>query len=165
MRLIEIWNADLKKSYELYNSFLPDENGFENPVFGMDFEMYKQYVDLCLEHSKGNKLRAGYVPDTKYIIEENNNYVGIINFRHELNEFLENGPGHVGYGVLKEYRGKGYMNKALAMLIDKAKQKNIKELYLSCYKTNVASLKVMLKNGGYIHHDDDTFYYVRINLE
>ncbi len=36
------------------------------------------------------------------------------------------------------------------------------EIYLRVNKDNPASLKVMLNNGGYIHHQDDTKYYVRI---
>lgn len=36
------------------------------------------------------------------------------------------------------------------------------EIYLRVNKDNPASLKVMLKNGGKIHHEDETKYYVRI---
>ena len=36
------------------------------------------------------------------------------------------------------------------------------EIYLRVDRDNPASLKVMLKNGGYIHHEDEHKYYVRI---
>ena len=36
------------------------------------------------------------------------------------------------------------------------------EVYLRVNKDNPASLKVMLKNGGYIHHESETQYFVRI---
>ena len=36
------------------------------------------------------------------------------------------------------------------------------EIYLRVNKDNPASLKVMLNNGGYIHHEDEIKYYVRI---
>lgn len=164
MKLIEIWNTDLEKSYELFKSFLADENGFVNPVYGMDYETYKIFVDNCYYNSKGERLRDGFVPDTKYILEDNDEYVGVFNFRHYLNEFLEKGAGHIGYGISEKYRNKGYATKGLALVLEKAKEKGIKEAYLSCNKNNAPSLKAMLKNGGYIHHEDDKEYYVRINL-
>ena len=36
------------------------------------------------------------------------------------------------------------------------------EIYLRVNRDNPASLKVMLNNGGYIHHQDETKIYVRI---
>lgn len=36
------------------------------------------------------------------------------------------------------------------------------EIYLRVNKDNPASLHVMLKNGGYIDHEDESKYYVRI---
>ncbi len=36
------------------------------------------------------------------------------------------------------------------------------EIYLRVNRDNPASLKVMLKNGGSIHHEDENKYYVRI---
>jgi predicted acetyltransferase len=38
------------------------------------------------------------------------------------------------------------------------------ELYLHCNIDNPASLRVMIKNGGVIHHKDQSGYYVRIKL-
>lgn len=36
------------------------------------------------------------------------------------------------------------------------------EIYLSVHKENIASLKAQLKNGAYIHHEDEKEYYTRI---
>ncbi len=38
------------------------------------------------------------------------------------------------------------------------------ELYLHCNIDNPASLRVMIKNGGVIHHKDQNGYFVRIKL-
>lgn len=51
----------------------------------------------------------------------------------------------------------------LKMLIEKVKNSiQEDEIYLRVNRDNPASLKVMLNNGGYIHHYDDTKLYVRI---
>lgn len=166
MKLIELWLLDNDKSFELYKTFNKDENGFMNPCFGMNKKEYDEYVDRCKESSLGINLKEGYVPDTKYVLlDDENNYVGIVNLRHYLNEALENGAGHIGYGIRKEYRNKGYATKALALALEKCKEFNIKEVYLSCNKNNTASLKVQLANGAVLHHEDDNEYYTRIYLD
>ena len=36
--------------------------------------------------------------------------------------FLRKGAGHIGYGILPEYRGKGYAKKGLVLAIEKCKE-------------------------------------------
>ena len=36
------------------------------------------------------------------------------------------------------------------------------EIYLSVSKKNPASLRVQMKNGAYIHHEDEKEFYTRI---
>lgn len=61
--------------------------------------------------------------------------VGLFKIRHYLNDFLRKGAGHIGYGILPEYRGKGYAKKGLVLAIEKCKE-IIKEneIYLSVHK-------------------------------
>lgn len=165
MKLIELWNADLKKAYELQNTFSPDEKGFVNNAFGFSFEEFQKYVRQNEDYSHGTGLPEGYVPATVFILEDNGTYVGIFNLRHYLNDFLRNGPGHIGYGISPTYRRKGYASEGLRLTIKKAKEiipEN--EIYLSVHKDNPASLKVQEINGAYIHHEDDKEYYTRIPI-
>ena len=72
----------------------------------------------------------------------------------------------MGQFIKKEFRGKGYCTEGLRLLIEEAKKVvPEKELYLHCNLDNPASLKVMLKNGGVIHHKNENGFFVRINLE
>lgn len=164
MRLVKLWEADLLKAYELYNSFEADENGFINTAFGLSFEEFKEYVAKKKDYSQGIGLLKGYVADSVYIlVNDEEEYVGIFNLRHYLNEALANGAGHIGYGIKKAWRNQGYATKGLALLIIEA-SKIIKEdeIYLSVHKNNVSSLKVQLKNGAYIIHEDEESYHTRI---
>lgn len=118
-----------------------------------------------INNSKGIDLPEGHVPGTEYFLWDDNEIVGLFRIRHELNGFLREGAGHIGYGIKKECRGKGYATKGLALIIEKAKE-IIKEdeIYMSVHKDNPASLQVQLKNGAYIHHEDDKKYYTRIKI-
>jgi predicted acetyltransferase len=76
---------------------------------------------------------------------------------------LRNEAGHIGYGIGKVYRGKGYASEGLRLTIEKA-WVIIKEdeIYMSVHKDNPASLKVQQKNGAFIHHEADKEFYTRI---
>jgi len=83
-----------------------------------------------------------------------------------LCESLMEGSGHIGYFIEKEHRGKGYATEGLRLTLQLAKDIiPEEEIYLRVNKDNPASLRVMQKNGGYIHHEDDSKYYVRIVKE
>jgi hypothetical protein len=36
------------------------------------------------------------------------------------------------------------------------------EIYMSVHKDNPASLRVQIKNGAYVHHEDEKEFYTRI---
>ncbi|MEG0076859.1 GNAT family N-acetyltransferase [Anaerorhabdus sp.] len=164
MKLIKLWESDLQKAYELQSSFPEQENGFVNVAYGLSFEEFVEYVQVRRNYSMSIGLKEGYVPDTVFVLVDDNNYVGIFNLRHELNEFLENGAGHIGYGIAKSYRRKGYATKGLALVLQEAKKIGIDEAYLSVNKNNTGSIKAQLNNGATIHHEDDLEYYTRIKL-
>jgi len=164
MELIRVQDSDYKKTYDLLMTFDNDENGFINPVYGYDYEQFLEWIEMKKDWSLGKNLPEGFVPDTTFVLEDESEYVAIFNLRHCLNDFLRNGPGHIGYGVGKAYRRRGYATKGLKLALAEARKKNIHEAYLSVNKDNTPSLKTQLNNGAYIHHEDEEKYYTRINL-
>ncbi|HCO28059.1 MAG TPA: hypothetical protein DIT54_01135 [Lachnospiraceae bacterium] len=100
----------------------------------MDVKNRKNYLKNIL-------LIPIIVPCTYYFLWDEEEIVGLFKVRHWLNEALKKGAGHIGYGILKQYRGKGYGTKGLALSIEKLKQTMKKEeVYLSCSKKLPASL-------------------------
>lgn len=157
---------DIEQEYVFTTEQPEDENGFTNKYEGVSREEFEKVVlPRLINNSKGIDLPEGHVPGTEYFLWDDDEIVGLFRIRHELNDFLREGAGHIGYGIKKEYRGKGYATKGLALTIEKAKE-IIKEdeIYMSVHKDNPASLQVQLKNGAYIHHEDDKEYYTRIKL-
>ncbi|MBE5826913.1 MAG: GNAT family N-acetyltransferase [Butyrivibrio sp.] len=163
MELIRVQDSDYKKTYELYMSFPENENGYVNSVYGYDYDRFLKWIEKKRNWSLGKELPEGFVADTTYVLSDDDTYVGVFNLRHYLNDFLREGPGHIGYCISKQYRGKGYATKGLELTLGKARQMGIHEAYLSVNKDNPASLRVQLKNGAYIHHENDKEYFTRIN--
>ena len=130
----------------------------------MTREEFAQYVEMQKGYSQGRGLPEGYVPCTVYVlVDDQNNYVGLFNLRHCLNDALRQGAGHIGYGIRSEYRGRGYASAGLRLLLREAwKIVPEEEIYLSVHKDNPASLQVQKNNGATIHHEDAQQYYTRI---
>ena len=159
--------SDIQKEYDVIANLPEDENGFTNEHSNCTFEEFQNKIlPSYINATKGIDLKPGFVPDTTYFLWDDNHIVGVFCFRHYLNEWLKEHAGHVGYCVLKEYREKGYATKGLHLLLEEIKDVvKEDEIYLSCHKDNPASFKTMLNNGGYLHHEDDEEYYVRIPLK
>lgn len=73
---------------------------------------------------------------------------GIIQIRHELNDFLRQYGGHIGYSVPPDDWGKGYATHMLALALETCDALGIRDVLITCHPDNVASARVIEKNGG-----------------
>ena len=155
---------DIDAEYAYITELPADENGFTNRLHGISREAFtRDALPDMLGYAKGVNLPCGHVPCTEYFLWENGEIIGCFRLRHYLNEGLRAGAGHIGYGIRKDMRGRGYAKRGLALLLEQAKQIVPEdEIYLSADNDNPASLRVMLACGGYVHHRDDAQTYVRI---
>ena len=161
--LKEINFDDIEKEFLFVRDIPFDENGFTNQWHGCSRETFDEVVRKRIAYSKGEELPEGYVPETFLYLWKDDVIVGEFRIRQFLCESLREGGGHIGYFIGKEYRGRGYATEGLRMTLALAKKiVPEEEIYLRVNKDNTASLKVMLKNGGRIDHEDETKYYVRI---
>ena len=158
---------DAEKEWELIRQMPENENGLENKYYGVSYDDFVEKVlPRWFDYEKGKNMDEGHVPDTHYFLWDDGEIVGFCNLRHCLNDALREGAGHIGYGIAKEHRGKGYATEALRLLVEEARRLPIDtdEVYMSVEKGNPASLRVMEKNGARVVREDDDHYYTRIKL-
>lgn len=74
--------------------------------------------------------------------------IGVVDVRHRLTEALRDFGGNIGYGVRPSERGKGYATEILRLALGHARRLGLREVLISCKQTNVASRRVIEKNGG-----------------
>lgn len=85
---------------------------------------------------------------TFWLITDDDRIAGVSNLRHYLNENLLLEGGHIGFGIRPSFRRKGYASVILSLTLLEAKKLNIDKALLTCDKSNIASSKTILKNGG-----------------
>lgn len=155
---------DIEKEYLFVRDMPVDENGMTNKWHGISREEFEEKaIGEMIAFAKGENLPDGYVPEIFLFLWNDHEIVGQFRIRHYLCESLRIGAGHIGYFIKKEFRGKGYGTEGLKQALQIAKTIIPEdEVYLRVNKDNPASLKVMIHNGGYIDHEDELRYYVRI---
>ena len=128
-----------------------EESLKESPIIngsaGLDrFSSIEVWLEELKKRSCEDTVPKGLVPSSTYLgIREKDNYiVGMIDIRHYLNEYLTQVGGHIGYGVRKTERNKGYAKQMLKLALEKCKELKIKKVLITCDEDNIASEKVIL---------------------
>jgi predicted acetyltransferase len=75
-------------------------------------------------------------------------YVGRMSIRHELNGWLKEVGGHIGYDVRRSRRGEGHATAMLRAALRIAHDLGIDSALLTCDDDNLASRIVIERNGG-----------------
>lgn len=134
--------------YDMLQNVGFEENAFTNPVNGMSYESFKEWLVLQDQWSRCENLPEGYVGQTIFWLYDDGIPVGIGKIRHALTEHSRQIGGNIGYAISSMYRGKGYGTIILKLLLEKAREMNVKEKLLTVEKVNPASRRVIEKNGG-----------------
>ncbi|QQS59282.1 GNAT family N-acetyltransferase [Candidatus Peregrinibacteria bacterium] len=107
-----------------------------------------EYIQRTKDHSQGKNMPDWFVPGTTYWLIDNDKFVGHVNIRHELNDKLKKEGGNIGYAIRPTERQKGYGSKILELAIQKAKKIGLQKVLITCNDENIASAKIIEKNGG-----------------
>lgn len=97
----------------------------------------------------GIHLKPGRVPATTFWLIDDEKFIGTINIRHELNPFLRAYGGHIGYGIRYSEGNKGYGTMLLGMALEYCRDElELERVLVTCDDDNIASARVIEKNGG-----------------
>ena len=134
------------KALQFKKEFL-DNN--ENVINGSELldktESYEEWLQSVTNNADINTVNPEWVlTDTFFAVDDNDEIVGIIDLRHELNEFLQD-FGNSGYSVRPSERRKGYATEMLRLIKEVAKRVGLTSLQLSVERSNEPSVKTIKK--------------------
>ena len=139
---------DYLKEWKEYN-----EEVIPFSLKGSDME-YDAWLDYTYKMEHRETCPGHLVPaSTYFLLEDDNIILGAINIRHELNDYLFNYGGHIGYGVRPTERKKGYAALMLKMAIPELRNLGLNKVLITCNKNNIASARTIIKNGGVLENE------------
>ena len=117
------------------------------------YDEWLEYID----HQKHIEFDGEHVPDeTYFLVDENDNIIGIINIRLGLNDMLRDLGGHIGFSIRPSERGKGYNKINLYLGLKRLNEVGEKEALLDCEISNKASSRTMMALGGKLVNTKNT---------
>jgi predicted acetyltransferase len=111
---------------------------------------------LLRESDPAFPVADDWVHCTYWWIVEGDTVLGAISLRHELNDFLLRGGGHIGYGVRPSARRRGVAALALGEVLRYAKTLGLEQVLVTCNVVNNASRRTIEHHGGVLEDIRDT---------
>ena len=96
----------------------------------------------------GAELPEGIVPCDYFWITDGDEVVGFIAFRRELNDWLRQYGGHIGYSVRPSRRREGIVTEALRQVLEIARAGGHTRVMLTCDDDNPGSYRTIEGAGG-----------------
>ena len=140
--MIDEWKLDQEVNHTNHSPWAIFKNDYH------DFDYYLENLEL-------KEPKDGKVPDSVFFLldEERNILLGAVNIRHYLNDYLLKYAGHIGDGIRPSERRKGYATEMLRLALLECKKLRITKVLMVCDKSNIASAKSIIKNGGILENE------------
>ena len=94
----------------------------------------------------------GVLPYEDFWLMEQNDWIGLLTLRPQINEQLLHSGGHIGYVVRPSKRRGGYGTTLLRLGLDKARERGLRSVLLTCDEDNIGSRKIIETNGGQLEN-------------
>ncbi|MDD9946219.1 MAG: GNAT family N-acetyltransferase [Myxococcales bacterium] len=104
---------------------------------------FDAYVSMLAAWRLGRQLPLPFVPNSYLVGVVGDRIVGRLSLRHELNDFLRQVGGHIGYGVVASERRKGYATRMLELALPMARRVGLSRVLVTCDDDNLGSVKTI----------------------
>lgn len=140
--MIDEWKLDQEVNHTNHSPWVIFKNDYH------DFDNYLDNLEI-------KELSEGKVPSSVFFLldEKENKLLGAVNIRHYLNEDLLLFGGHIGDGIRPSERKKGYATEMIKLALIECKKLGINKVLMVCDKSNIASMKTIVKNGGVLENE------------
>lgn len=98
----------------------------------------------------------GRVHCSYWWVTEGRTVLGAIALRHELNDFLLEAGGHIGYGIRPSARRRGLAGWALGQVLQRAWDRGLDRVLITCEPDNEASSRTIEGWDGVLEDVRDT---------
>lgn len=153
LKLIRPTDEYAEQVMQYREEMLANNDSFDGCAGLEEVQSFSEWVDF--ENRLKGKHGEACVPSEVFfgVRMEDEELVGMIDYRHPLSPFLLQYGGNIGYSVRPSERRKGYAGEMLKQMLPICRKYGEKRLLLTCDKTNDASRQIIVKNGGVLENE------------
>lgn len=138
--------SDEEQAMQAHEELAEDDFEF---LFVRQGEAWPVYLERVERERLGVDLPEGWVPSTFLVAEVEGQVVGRVSIRHQLNAYLAELGGHIGYGVRPGFRRRGYATDILRQSLAFAASVGLDRVLVTCDVDNVGSARAIESCGGF----------------
>jgi len=106
------------------------------------------YISNIRKYEHKGTAPKDFVPASVFWLIVEDEFIGHVSIRHELNDSLRKFGGHIGYAIRPSKQQQAFGSILLQLALPKAKSIGIQSALVTCDADAVASRKIIEKNGG-----------------
>ena len=141
------WHESWAASMLEFGSDYPHGSGLGDPPPTYDEPGCATYA-AWLRSASGTPIREDWVPCSFFWVVDGEEIIGSLALRHELNDWLLEEGGHIGYSIRPSRRRLGHASRALALGVREAALLGLDRVLVTCDEDNEASRRTIEANGG-----------------
>ena len=108
----------------------------------------RDWLDAVRACANPATVPEGKVQATQLLCVEEGRVLGMLQIRHELNEYLRLYAGHIGYSVRPSARRQGVAKWMLSAALPFCRELGLRRVMIACEPWNEGSRRTILANGG-----------------
>ena len=150
LSLVEPSEAFLDQVAAYRQEFLDVNGSLDGSGALKNYDDPKAWLAAARAYANKSTVPEGYVQATQwlYMRESDGALLGMLQVRHELNEYLAKYGGHIGYSVRPKERRRGYATRMLHDALPYCKALGLNKVLITCLQDNEGSRRTILANGG-----------------
>lgn len=107
------------------------------------------FEDMCAHRVQEETIASpGFVTATMRWAVEDDQWLGRVSVRHDLNDHLLNEGGHIGYGVRPSARRRGIATQLMRAGLDVLRDRGVAQALVTCDDGNLGSATIIERAGG-----------------
>ena len=142
------WENEFSSMLQEYRDAGDDWFAYESHIQERGFASYVEWLQNGERGVVEDNAESDLVPWTTLWLTRGHSILGVSSIRHVLTPYLLLQGGNIGYTIRPSQRRQGFGTFILSATLGEAKLLNLDEVLLVCEKENVASARIIEKNGG-----------------
>lgn len=149
LRLVKPSKKYLKSFLHVIDDYKKDKNhfgrgGIDPLIKAIDENKIDEYLKQLSDYEHAKKLPKSWVPETRFWLLDDDNFVGSFSIRHALTPHLEQIGGHIAANISPKYRGKYSSFIGVKLCLEEAYKIGLKRVLMTCDEKNYISYRAII---------------------